>query len=426
MGDNDHKKGKQAMRIKVCIRSGLGAALLGLIIGTCLHFNPHINHVLFATFFAGLGGIMIGMYSSRQNLTEFVDPALILADFAQTVANGDLSGRVERIKSGYMQLVADAMNNMIDRLRDLIENTGQVTRIIAQSSENLLALSEETGMSAHEVAQAMGQIAAGADQQANSTQNTTNLILNLAETIAAVAENTQKCVHTSIQTQQAIKDGSSAVELQNTRMQESYQAIEGASQTVGLLDENSARIEQIVEVISSIADQTNLLALNAAIEAARAGEQGRGFAVVADEVRKLAEQSNLSAQEIAGLIKQMQLNIRQMVLDMNETRSVYKQQAEAINSTNQVFGTIVKGVTNIDNEIIEISSATEEMAASTDELVQAVKAVAAIAQQTAGNSEEVSQLAENQVISLQSVITEIEFLKENSANVKELLATFNV
>lgn len=426
MGDIDHKKNKQAMRFKVCLRSGLGAALLGLGIGICLHLYPHINHILFASIFAGLGGVCIGLYSSHRNLIEFVDPALILADFAQTVANGDLSKRVNLINSGYMQMVADATNNMIERLRDLIENTGQVAEIITQSSENLLALSEETGMAAHEVAQAMGQIAAGADEQANYSQHTTDLILNLAETIDAVAENTQKCVHTSIQTQQAIKDGENAIELQNSRMQESYQAIQGASQTVELLNENSTRIEQIVEVISSIADQTNLLALNAAIEASRAGEQGRGFAVVADEVRKLAEQSNLSAREIAGLIKQMQLNIRQMVLDMNETRGVYKQQAEAINSTNQVFGAIVKGVTNIDNEIIEISSATEEMSASTDELVQAVKSVAVIAQQTAGNSDEVSQLAENQVISLQAVISAIELLKENCANVKKLIDTFKV
>ncbi len=426
MGDIDHKKGKQAMQIKVCIRSGLGAALVGVIIGTCLHLNPDLNHIIFASFFAGIGGVFIGLYSSRHNMIEFVDPALKLADFAQTIAEGDLTCQVDNINEGYMRLVADAMNNMTARLRDLIGQTIQVSQLIATTSETLVALSQETGIAAREVSESMGHIASGADQQAVSTQSTTNLILNLAQTIASVADNTQKCVQTSVKTQQAINGGVKAVELQNLRMNDSFKAIEEVSGAVELLNDNSSRIGQIVEVISRIADQTNLLALNAAIEAARAGDQGRGFAVVADEVRKLAEQSALSAHEIAGLIKQMQLYTNQVVKDMNETRAVYKQQAEAINSTNQVFGTIVQGVVNIDNEIIEISSATEEMSASTDDLVSSVKSVASIAQQTASNSNEVTQLAEQQESSLQAVIAQIEFLRENSENITKLIASFKI
>ena len=222
-----------------------------------------------------------------------------------------------------------------------------------QSSENLLALTQETGIAALEVSNAMGQIASGADQQAISTKNTTNLILNLAETIGAVAENTQKCVQTSVNTQEAIQSGVGAVEVQNIKMKDSYQAIEEVNHAVEMLNDNSYRIEQIVEVISGIADQTNLLALNAAIEAARAGDQGRGFAVVAEEVRHLAEQSALSAREINDLIKQMQVNTRQVVNDMDETRNIYKQQVEAINATNQVFGNIVQGVHHIDGKSLK-------------------------------------------------------------------------
>lgn len=426
MGEKVHKNSKRSMMIKVCIRSGLGAAALGLLIGIILTFNPDMNHILVATLLAGIGGIFIGLFSSRQNLIEFVDPALHLADFAHTVASGDLSCKVEEIDQGFMKLVADAMNNMTDRLRDLIGQTNQTIAHIAQSSDYLLELSNETGTAAREVSQSMGSIAAGAEQQAVSAHNTTNLIMNLADTISAVANNTQKCVQTSVDTQQFIQNGVNAVELQNQRMNESYRAIEEVGNAVEMLNNNSNRIEQIVEVISGIAEQTNLLALNAAIEAARAGEQGRGFAVVADEVRKLAEQSALSAGEIADLIKQMQVNTRQVVKDMDQTRSVYKQQTEAIKATNLVFGNIVSGVHNIDGEVVEISAATEEMSASTEDLVSAVKSVAAIAQQTAGNSAEVNSLAGRQENSLQKVITEIAVLKEHTEKVQRLASTFKI
>jgi len=426
MVEKNHNNSKRSMIIKVCIRSGLGAAVLGTIIGITLNTFPDLNHVVFATICAGVGGLIIGLVSSWRNLIEFVDPAMNLADFAQNIASGDLSCKVENIDSGFMQMVAVAMNDMTARLRDLIGQTNQVSELIAQSSENLLALSHETGVAAREVSESMGLIASGADQQAVSTNNTTNLIMNLAETIAAVAKNTQKCVQTSVNTQQAIQGGVGAVELQNLRMNESYQAIDEVSKAVEMLNNNSYRIEQIVAVISGIADQTNLLALNAAIEAARAGEQGRGFAVVADEVRTLAEQSALSAREIADLVKQMQVNTRQVVADMDETRNVYKQQAEAINSTNLVFGRIVAGVQNIDGEIVEISAATEEMSASTEDMVTAVKSVAAFAQQTASNSIEVSKLTEKQASSLQTVIEEIVSLKEHTKNIQELAATFKI
>lgn len=426
MGTTDNKAEKQAMVFKVCLRSGLGAAFIGLVIGLCLIKFPELPIVAFCCAVAGIGGIFIGLFSSTRNLTEFVNPSLIMADFAGNISEGDLTHSVDNIDTGYMAMVAGKLNDMAAKLRNLIGETNNVTQVIVSSSQTLLGLSQQTGIAAREVAASTSEIATGADSQAEATNAITQSILELVETINTVADNTQKSVHMSMETQSAIQDGVEAVQFQNAKMADSYSAIEAVSQAVELLNQNSTKIEQIVEVIGNIANQTNLLALNAAIEAARAGEHGKGFAVVAEEVRTLAEQSAGSAQEIAGLIKAMQSNTHQVVTDMNTTKNAYTQQAEAIQATSNIFETIVNCVNQINSEIQEISAATEEMAASTDQLVDTVKEVAAIAQQTAANSREVNELSDRQEHSINSMIAEIESLKVHIDNVQSIINTFKI
>lgn len=426
MGAEDNKREKRAMIFKVCLRSGSGAAILGLIIGYFVISLPGLPILMFSTITAGIGGVFIGLFSSTRNLKEFVDPSLNMADFAHNVAEGDLTQKITDISDGYMARVANSLNNMVTRLHQLISETDTATQIIVESSSTLRSLSQQAGIATHQVASSTNKIANGADIQAEATSAITKSITELAVTINTVAANTQKSVHISVDTESAIRKGVEAVKLQNAKMEDSYAAIEAVSQAVEMLNQNSAKIEQIVEVIGNIANQTNLLALNAAIEAARAGEHGKGFAVVAEEVRHLAEQSAESAQEIATLIKQMQSNTHQVVVDMNTTKEVYTQQAEAIKSTSDIFSTIVSSVNLINMEIQEISAATEEMSASTDQLVDNVTEVASIAQQTAANSKEVSDLSEKQEHSLNAMTDEIESLNTYVGKVQQIVSAFKI
>lgn len=423
---DDNKKEKRSMTFKVCLRSGLGGAVLGLVIGLLLLRFPTLHIVLFPTLVAGVGAVFIGLFSSSQNLKEFVNPSLVMADFANQVAEGDLTQKITNISEGYMARVADNLNDMVTKLHQLISETNNATHTIVESSQTLRGLSQQTGVAAREVSASTNEIATGADTQAEATNAITQSITELAATINTVAANTQKSVQISVDTESVIQNGVKAVNLQNAKMEASYAAIEAVSQAVEMLNQNSTKIEQIVEVIGNIANQTNLLALNAAIEAARAGEHGKGFAVVAEEVRTLAEQSAESAQEIAALIKQMQNNTHQVVTDMNTTKEVYTQQAEAIKATSDIFDTIVSSVNQINAEIQEISAATEEMSASTDHLVDNVNAVASIAQQTAANSRGVNDLSERQEQSVNAMITEIESLNTYVGNVQQIVGTFKI
>mgnify|MGYP002345387919 CR=1 FL=1 len=426
MGSSDNKKEKRGMIFKVCLRSGLGAAFIGVVIGVALVNFPNLHILIFPTVVAGIGGIIIGLFSSSRNLKEFVDPSLSMADFASHVTEGDLTQKITSISDGYMAQVANNLNDMVSKLHNLISETNTATQIIVESSQTLRGLSQQTGIATREVAASTNEIATGADTQAEATSAITQSITELAATINTVAANTQKSVQISVSTESSIQEGVKAVKLQNAKMEDSYAAIEAVSQAVEMLNQNSAKIEQIVEVIGNIANQTNLLALNAAIEAARAGEHGKGFAVVAEEVRTLAEQSAESAQEIATLIKQMQSNTQQVVSDMNTTKEVYTEQAEAIKATSDIFDTIVSSVNQINAEIQEISAATEEMSASTDQLVDNVTEVATIAQQTAANSREVTDLSEKQEQSLDVMIEEIESLNTYIDNVSQIVNTFKI
>jgi methyl-accepting chemotaxis protein len=165
VGELENRKSKRGMTIKVCIRSSLGAAALGVIIGTILTIYPDLNKILTASVLALIGGAFIGLYSSKKNIVEFVDPALQIADFAEQVASGDLTGQVTGIDSGHMALVAGTMNNMAARLRDLINQTNNVNALVANSSQILEELSQETGIAAREVARSMQAISSGADEQ---------------------------------------------------------------------------------------------------------------------------------------------------------------------------------------------------------------------------------------------------------------------
>ena len=171
------------------------------------------------------------------------------------------------------------------------------------------------------------------------------------------------------------------------------ETVETALGFVRELGEQSVKIGDIVTVINDIADQTNLLALNAAIEAARAGEHGRGFAVVADEVRKLAERSSTSTTEIASMINIIREGVRKTVVSMDTAKDKVSTGVEYSSQVSTALEGIVESINLLHSSIHQIATATEEMSATTDEIAQDINRISVVTQETFSSSEEISQAA---------------------------------
>ncbi|MDF2930529.1 MAG: methyl-accepting chemotaxis sensory transducer [Anaerospora sp.] len=192
----------------------------------------------------------------------------------------------------------------------------------------------------------------------------------------------------------AADKGGTLVDSAQSQMDNINQTVQSSAQVVGRLGERSVQISEIVDTITELAEQTNLLALNAAIEAARAGEQGRGFAVVADEVRKLAEKSAEAAKHIAQLIKEIQSETNQAVTAMNSGTAEAKRGAQVVSEAGAAFHDIAQMIATITAKVTDITQTTNQLSIGSQAIVTAVQSIDTITKSTSAETQSVSAATE--------------------------------
>ncbi|RWR04705.1 methyl-accepting chemotaxis protein [Siminovitchia fortis] len=317
-------------------------------------FNITLTFILCIVF-----GILISRVISK--------PLNQVVGLVEKVADGDLTETTDIQTKDEIGKLAQSVNRMVVNLRGMIQN-------ILSAAENLSASSEQVSASTVEVASASAN-------QANAAQTMNELFGELSDAIHSVAKNTEQAAKLSNETIRIAQDGEKVL----------LSSVEGAhvvSDQMGDLEQDSNRIGEIIEVIDDIADQTNLLALNAAIEAARAGEQGRGFAVVADEVRKLAERSGEATKQITSIIKEMQNNTALSVKSVQEGL-VYTQKS------GEAFEQIIKMVKETGKKVTEIAGASEQQAAQSSEVLHFIESISAATEEATASSEETASTAQS-------------------------------
>lgn len=318
--------------------------------------------------------LVIGIIAAWIITRQIVIPLHRSLKTVQLVAAGDLTRNIQTDRRDELGQLQTAIQRMTESLRELIGGISEGVTQIASAAEELSAVTEQTS--------------AGVNSQKVETDQVATAMNEMAATVQEVARNAEEASEAAAAADQQAREGDNVVAQAIAQIEKLAVEVGHSTEAMSHLKRESDKIGSVLDVIKSVAQQTNLLALNAAIEAARAGEAGRGFAVVADEVRSLAQRTQQSTEEIEELIAGLQSGTLQVSTSMDSSRSLTDNSVDLTRRAGQSLGNITRTVSAIQAMNQQIAAAAEQQSAVAEEINRSVLNVRDVSDQTAAASEE--------------------------------------
>lgn len=350
----------------------------------------------------------------------------VVIDTLSKVTNGDFTVSVNTKRKDEFNVLTDSINNMIKNMKGLISKTSSVGTAVMKSSDDVANNSEILLTASKDISAAISEIQEGIIQQASDAEECLKQTDQLSEKITMVRNNSIEIEKISFKTKNVVKEGIDVVNELNMSTKASIDITNETLQDINELDIQSKSITEIINVINDIAEQTNLLSLNASIEAARAGDAGRGFSVVADEIRKLSLKSVNSASEIEEVITRITQKTGNTVRTVKKAEAISEETAQKLKEVIDLFNNINLHVDELSNNMSDIALGVNDINNHKNDVLQAIENISVIAEETSASSEEVDATAHQQLDAVTRLNESTKNLNQDAVDLDNTIKMFKI
>ena len=397
--------------------------LFSMTIISILNFLTDSHSKKVILLIIGLGVVIFGFIFVSKFITQ---PIKKYSKFAKKIEEYDFREDIEIHGTDEIGNLGTSLKVMRYNLKKIINQISSNSLGTASAAEEFASSAEQVNVSTNQIAETIEEIARSGENLSQLANNTKSDTFKLIESIKNVASSSKTSSESAQRASTVALRGAEASSAANTKIMEIKNSVDLSGKGIEELGRKSDEIGKVLDVINEISEQTNLLALNAAIEAARAGEAGKGFAVVADEVRKLAEESKKATKQIGDIIGDIASSVKNAVKFMEKGKTSVAEGSDVIITTLMSLELISSQIGSVAKDVEKISKETQDQIGYSEKVQKSISDVSSVAEESAAGSEEVSASVEEAASSMEQVTDSSKNLVKTAEDLKNVVAQFKL